>query len=351
LDVPGAVTYVSPAGIGSGPKAKDSQAMNDTPAAVRGKPGISDYLAIARFDHMTKHVFVIPGMALALLLRGVRSPDVLRDIVLGFIAVVCIASANYVINEYLDRDFDQHHPTKSARTAVQVRLDPRFVGLEWAVFAGLGLSAAALSSPAMFIAALVFAGQGIVYNVRPLRTKDVAYLDVISEAINNPLRMIIGWAMIDPTTLPPASILICYWTGGAFLMAAKRLSEYRDIAASHGKDVLARYRLSFATYTETSLVVSCFLYAILSAFFLAVFLIKYRIEYIITLPAFAGLFALYLALAMQAGSVAQKPEKLFRQKSLMVAVAIVTATVILATFVDMPFLRQLTAQNYISLAR
>lgn len=201
--------------------------MNDTPAVMHGKPGLSDYLAIARFDHMTKHVFVVPGIALALLLRGVHSPHVALDIALGFVAVVCVASANYVIDEYLDRDFDRHHPTKSARTAVQVRLDPRLVAVEWAIFAGIGLAAAALSSPAMFLAALVFAGQGIVYNVRPLRTKDVAYLDVISEAINNPLRMIIGWSMIDPTTLPPASILICYWTGGALIRRRKPLPGWR----------------------------------------------------------------------------------------------------------------------------
>jgi hypothetical protein len=37
--------------------------------------------------------------------------------------------------------------------------------------------------------------QGIFYNVRPMRTKDRAYLDVISESINNPLRLMIGWAI------------------------------------------------------------------------------------------------------------------------------------------------------------
>lgn len=105
----------------------------------------------------------------------------------------------------------------------------------------------------MFLVACVFALQGVVYNVPPLRAKDKPYLDVISESINNPLRLMIGWAMVDPTTLPPSSIILCYWFGGAFLMAAKRLSEYREIAASHGRDLLARYRASFAAYSEIAL--------------------------------------------------------------------------------------------------
>ena len=84
----------------------------------------------------------------------------------------------------------------------------------------------------MYFIATVFVLQGILYNVAPLRTKDVPFLDVISESINNPLRLIIGWVMIDPTTLPPGSLILMYWSGGAFLMAAKRLSEFREIGAA-----------------------------------------------------------------------------------------------------------------------
>ena len=31
---------------------------------------------------------------------------------------------------------------------------------------------------------------GCFYNIRPMRTKDVPYLDVLSESVNNPLRML-----------------------------------------------------------------------------------------------------------------------------------------------------------------
>src|SRR3546814_2841738 len=71
----------------------------------------------------------------------------------------------------------------------------------------------------------------------------------------------LGWTMVDPTTLPPSSLLLAYWTGGAFLMGAKRLSEYRDISTEAGMQMLHRYRRSFSAYTAESLTVCCLLYA------------------------------------------------------------------------------------------
>jgi len=305
-----------------------------------------DYISIARFDHCIKHVFILPGVILACLLRGMDQFEI-KNIALGILTAMSIASANYVINEWLDRESDRFHPIKSKRASVQKNLSAMWVLIEWIFFIFIGISSAYLSSELMLYTAIVFALQGVIYNVRPFRSKDSAYVDVISESINNPIRLIIGWAMIAPTSLPPASLLLAYWLGGAFLMAAKRLSEYKEIVASHGKKLLIQYRISFSSYTDISLTISCFIYAMLSNFFLAIFLIKYRIEYILMIPVITILFGQYLAMAMKADSSTQNPEKLYREKSLIYLITLLICVFIFSSLIKIPALLFLIGQNYI----
>ena len=320
-----------------------------TDSPTKGRGSARGYLALARLDHSTKHLFIVPGIVLAYLLRGVHANSLVVSVGLGLITAISVASANYVINEWCDRNFDKFHPTKSQRPAVQTNLRRSIVVLEWVALLGVGLACAFKASNTMFLIASLFALQGIVYNVSPLRTKDKTYLDVISESVNNPFRLMIGWAMVDPTTLPPSSVILTFWAGGAFLMAAKRLSEFREIVATHGRALLEQYRASFAGYSETSLIVSCFVYALCSSFFLAVFLIKYRIEYLLTAPVIIALFAKYLALSMKPGSSAQNPEKLFRESGLIVLVALLLGLLLLTTFTSIPALDVFLGQQYISL--
>lgn len=320
----------------------------DAPAAA----SFRDYLSLARLDHATKHVFILPGILLAALLRGAPEGGVAwGGLIVGFAAAVCIASANYVINEWLDREFDAHHPKKSARSSVRLPLDARRVWTLYAGFLVAGLALAAAVNPTFFAVALAFGAMGLIYNVAPVRSKDRAVVDVLSEAINNPLRLMLGWAMIDPATLPPASLLLGYWFGGAFLMNAKRMSEYRDLVASVGRAQLVRYRRSFAFYTENRLMTACLLYAMFCGSFTGVFLIKYRPEYALFLPFLGLLFAVYFALSLRPGSIAQEPERLFRSPPLMTATGAAGAAFLALTFIDIPSIAALSDQRFISLGR
>lgn len=321
----------------------------DTIKQADTRASLSDYLRIARLDHVTKHVFIIPGIVLALLLRPAQAELAFVPLFLGFLSAVALASANYVINEWLDREFDKYHPEKSQRAAVQKTLSETIVYAEYAVLVALGLGLAWMVNSTFFAIAVLFLVSGITYNVKPLRSKDVVFGDVLTESINNPLRLMLGWVMVDPSSLPPVSVLLSYWFGGAFLMNAKRLAEFRDIVAEQGQELLGLYRRSFRHYTERRLLVASLLYALFSIFFLAVFLIKYKVEYVLVFPALSFLFAEYFILALKPNSVARKPEHLFKARRMMVMVGSVVALFVLASVVDIPILETLTSQHFIEL--
>lgn len=294
----------------------------------------ADYVAVARPGYWFKNIFMLPGMALALVLRG-SAPDllVLWHAVAAVIATCCIVSANYTINEWLDAPYDRHHPVKRHRPSVSGRVTAPGIYTQWAALAAAGLTLGATLGHLFLLFGAVLLVMGICYNVPPIRTKDRPFLDVLSEAVNNPLRFILGWSAIVPAVLPPSSILFAYWMGGAYLMAVKRYAEYRTIGNA---GVAALYRRSFAWYSEASLLLSGFFYALLAAFFLGVFLIKYRIEFLLAMPFLAGLFVWYLHLGMQPNSVAQSPEKLYRERAFMSYVILVSLIVAVLFFIDLP---------------
>jgi 4-hydroxybenzoate polyprenyltransferase len=207
--------------------------------------------------------------------------------------------------------------------------------LQWLLLALLGLTLATMLGNLFLLCSLTLLGMGIVYNVEPLRTKDRPYLDVLSEAVNNPLRFMLGWAAVVGHVLPPSSILLAYWMGGAYLMAVKRYAEYRYI----GNPAIAEsYRRSFRFYTENSLLLSAVFYALSAAFFLGVFLIKYRIEFLLAMPFLAGLFVWYLHIGMQAESVAQAPERLYRERTFLTYVSAVCLLIAYLFVHDIPWL-------------
>ena len=124
------------------------------------------------------------------------------------------------------------------------------------VLAALGVGLAFSINTPFGITALMLWIMGCVYNIRPIRTKELPYIDVLTESINNPLRLLLGWHALVTDRLPPLSFVLAYWMLGAFFMGTKRLAEYRQIA---DKKAAGSYRRSFAHYDQERLLVSMML--------------------------------------------------------------------------------------------
>ena len=72
-----------------------------------------------RLDHWIKQVFIVPGFICAMIMtHQVINKALCIQLLLAFIATSMIASANYVINEWLDAAFDKYHPIKKTRSVV-----------------------------------------------------------------------------------------------------------------------------------------------------------------------------------------------------------------------------------------
>ena len=303
---------------------------------------VSHYVRIARPDHWIKNVLVLPGMASAMAFTKPSEP--LWMAVVALVSICLIASANYTINEFLDAQFDRYHPLKHNRPGAQGFLDRRIVTIQYLLLSGLGIALAIMINTPFLVVTLALLLMGMVYNIPPIRTKDYPYLDVLSESINNPIRFLLGWFAVTAYLLPPSSVLLAYWMGGAYLMGIKRYAEYRRIG---DPTRAALYRKSFGVYSENSLLLSAFFYALCAAFFIGVFLIKYKVEFIITFPLFAALFTWYFSIGLKPDSAAQAPEKLYRESSFLGFAAALFVISIFVFYVDLPILRTLVDTNLI----
>ncbi|HVH08078.1 MAG TPA: UbiA family prenyltransferase [Myxococcota bacterium] len=305
-------------------------------AAPSKSYGIWPYVQMARVDHWFKNAFMLLGVIVALFVEpSLLRVDVIPRLLLAFFATCIVASSNYVLNEMLDAPYDRQHPVKKHRPAAAEKVRRRWALAEWLGLGILGLGLAWLVNPWFTAAAAALWIMGILYNVKPIRTKELPYLDVLSESINNPIRLFLGWFPLIPDRVPPLSLVLSYWMVGAFFMALKRFAEYRTIG---DRATAIRYRRSFAHYDEDRLLVSVFFYAIAASLFAGVFLVRYHLELILGIPFGAGLLAYYMKLGLKHDSPVQNPERLYRERGFMLFAMVSVAVFVLLMFVQIPAL-------------
>ncbi|MCP3986884.1 MAG: UbiA prenyltransferase family protein [bacterium] len=322
-----------------GPGGDGPDEMTEETLAYRDNPRFWPYVRIARVDHWFKNVFMLLGVFVAFFVDpSLLTWASLPVLLLAVLATCLTASSNYVLNETLDAAFDRKHPTKRRRPAANWEIRRRYALIEWLLLGAVGVGLGLLVNLPFTGSLVALWVMGVVYNVRPMRTKEVPYIDVLSESVNNPIRLLLGWFALIPHSFPPLTLILAYWMVGAFFMAMKRFAEYREIG---NPGVAARYRQSFAYYNEPRLLISLFFYAIASALFSGMFIIRYHLELILVVPLLAGFFAYYMQLGLKPNSPVQNPERLYRERGFALYMIATVAFGALLMLTDIPALYDL----------
>ncbi len=295
---------------------------------------IGYYADIARPDHWIKNAFMVLGILLAFFYRPETIAGVaMLQILWAFVATCLLASSNYVINEILDAVHDLSHPVKRFRPIPSGKIDVRIAYAEWFLLAVAGLAMAYWVNLAFFFSGAFLLVMGLIYNVPPIRSKDLPYLDVLSESINNPIRLLLGWFALIATEIPPTSLLISYWMIGAFFMASKRFAEMRSFTS---QAEAGAYRKSFKHYDDSRLMASMMCYVTCFAVFLGVFIIRYHLELILACPLVAGFIGYYTSLSFSKDSATQAPERLYKESALMIYLCVCVAVFLFLMFIEIP---------------
>ena len=255
-------------------------------------------------------------------------------------SITLIACSNYVLNEVLDAPFDRLHPAKKYRAAARGHVILPLAYAQWIAMMLAGIAIGLAVGQLFALTAALLWIMGCFYNIPPVRAKDIAYLDVLTESVNNPLRMLLGWYAVTSVLVPPVSLLMSYWMIGCYFMALKRFSELREFG---DPAAAGAYRASFKRYTLESLLVSVVFYASAAMLFFGAFIIRYRIELILAFPLVALVMAIYFKLAFRPASSVQNPEKLYREPQLMASFAVTAAVMVLLLFVRLPWLETVFA--------
>lgn len=236
--------------------------------------------------------------------------ELLINSALAFFMTWGISTSNYIINEIADAPYDIYHPTKKDRPMVKGEIKRKpllFMGILLVI---ISMTAGfVLFSKPFFFSLLALLIAGFIYNVKPIRTKDIPFLDSISESANNPIRFLIGWYIFAPDSLfPPLSLLLCWWSFGNFLMVAKRLSEFRFL-----KDKAGNYRTSMKKYSKTSLILGMVVSAVIFFVTYYIFAFSFKLQsYVYLSPLVMIFYLLILRKTLREKEVMEEPERLLK---------------------------------------
>lgn len=278
------------------------------------KNRFSLYLSSLRLERWPRSLTILPGVVTAYLLLPESSrPEIdvplAAGVLLAFLLTWAISTANYIINEITDAPYDAHHPTKMHRPLVTREINRLILIVVGPVLVAISILPAFLVFEWRFVTALLsLLVQGILYNVKPVRMKEIPYVDSTLESANNPIRFLIGWYILSDS-FPHPSLLLSWWAFGNFLMVGKRVAEKKFLTPEQSE----AYRLSLKRYSLNGLIAFMVFnsLAFLSTF--VWFALEYRRYVLIyVLPCILFYLIFFIHKSIRDRDAAEEPETLLK---------------------------------------
>ena len=271
------------------------------------------YIASLRLDRWPRSLAILLGFAAVFIIK----PELLKSfgvlslfkLVLAFLLTWMVSTANYIVNEITDAPYDAFHPDKRHRPLVKKEIKKQKLIIFWLILVIISFSLAMAFFNLFFLASLSgLLLAGLLYNVPPIRVKDIPYLDSTLESANNPIRFLIGWYVLA-TAFPPWTMLLAWWAFGNFLMVGKRVAEKKFLTAEESSG----YRRSLNKYSSRGLIVFMAANGLLFLVSFFLFGIRFRLQTVyFSLPLLVGYLAIFMIKSIQDREAAEEPEKLLR---------------------------------------
>ena len=203
-----------------------------------------NFVRLIRLEHWVKNLFVfIPAFFAARLSEW----PVLERAMLGFLSFSLIASAVYVLNDFVDAPQDRNHPDKCRRPIASGAVGKKTALAVLAALLSSGTALAAALDPTLLLICLVYFAINVFYS---FSLKHIALVDISLIGMGFLLRVFAGGAV--------TGVEVSHWLiVMTFLLAlilglAKRRGEYVIATGGHTfRRALEGYNLPFLDVSIT----------------------------------------------------------------------------------------------------
>jgi decaprenyl-phosphate phosphoribosyltransferase len=235
------------------------------------------YLTLLRVNYYFKNILIFIGFLCNIYLQNYSLN--LNSVLIVLIHITLFSlgsSSNYIINEYTDRKNDSYHPDKKKRFFTKKKINFKLISIVYLIFLFVPIIIIYFLNKINFVIFFFYILLGLIYNIKPIRTKDIKLLDAICEGLNAPLRFIYGYFIIPTNLNIPLTLVIFTTFFGILLMTIKRHIEHKTL----NKKKLLKYRKTLIFYNLYNTVILSIICIIFMFFFLGIFIYKYNLNLI-----------------------------------------------------------------------